>query len=204
MKMNSLIRLIIMATASVLVSSTLALAFPAIATSAVNVRSGPGTSHARIDALSKGERVDASKCKSGWCYVKHTGRDGWVSSSYLSGTSNNSRNNNPDVNFSFGIGPDGPNFNFSIGDPPIRVPSGRACFYDGNNYNGKSICVGSGHVDGAISPPWNNTISSVRLSGGAHVTMCSTWFFGGLCHTFTRSSRSLGFLNNNTSSLKVD
>lgn len=205
MKMNSLMRLMIMAITSVLVSSTLAFAAPMYATSAVNVRSGPGVSHARIDALSKGARVDATRCNSGWCHVTHSGRNGWVSSRYLSKSSNRSSGNNPDVNFSIGMDANGPNFSFSIGNPPLRISSGRACFYESTNYSGKSVCVGAGHVDSAISPPWSNNISSLRLSGGATATLCSSWFFGGYCHTFRGNAHSLGpFLNNNTSSLKVD
>ena len=58
-----------------------ASAAPAVATSALNVRSGPGTSFRVIDTLRPGEQVDVGGCRSGWCYL--TDEDGFVSSAYL-------------------------------------------------------------------------------------------------------------------------
>jgi uncharacterized protein YraI len=60
-----------------------ALAAPAEATSAVNVRTGPGTSYRVIDQLYAGEDVDVHGCRGGWCEVSHSGPDGWVSANYL-------------------------------------------------------------------------------------------------------------------------
>jgi len=55
------------------------------AKSVVNVRSGPGTNFAVVDRLDAGEAVTRGQCTSdgGWCYVNHTGADGWVSASFL-------------------------------------------------------------------------------------------------------------------------
>jgi uncharacterized protein YraI len=60
-----------------------ALAAPAEATSAVNVRTGPGTSYRVVDQLYAGENVDVHGCRGGWCEVSHSGPDGWVSANYL-------------------------------------------------------------------------------------------------------------------------
>ena len=60
-----------------------ASAAPAEATAHVNVRSGPGTSYGVVDVLNPGEDVDVLGCRSGWCYVEHSGPDGYVSSNYL-------------------------------------------------------------------------------------------------------------------------
>lgn len=57
----------------------------AVVTQTVNVRSGPGPDHRVIDRLYRGERVRVERCANQrrWCYVRHRGRDGWVSSRYL-------------------------------------------------------------------------------------------------------------------------
>jgi len=83
-------------------SSQVALAVEAVATSGVNVRSGPGVQYSRIDTLFRHEAVNISECQNNWCYVNHSGPDGWVSAHYLAaanGGSNNSgaQNNNNDA-----------------------------------------------------------------------------------------------------------
>lgn len=59
------------------------LASPGQATASVNVRTGPGTSYPVVDTLYPGEDVDIGRCTGGWCYVRHSGADGWVSGRYL-------------------------------------------------------------------------------------------------------------------------
>ena len=56
-----------------------------VATSPVNVRTGPGTNFSKIDRLDSGERVEVSQCSNDrrWCYVTHDGPDGWVAADYL-------------------------------------------------------------------------------------------------------------------------
>ncbi len=61
-----------------------ALATEATATTALNVRTGPGAGFPVVDTLTPGEVVDVTECQSnGWCYITHPGPDGWVSSTYL-------------------------------------------------------------------------------------------------------------------------
>jgi hypothetical protein len=72
-----------LAALAVLATSAAAMAAPAVATSNVNVRSGPGTGYGVVDALRRGERVDIQYCRGSWCFVERRGPDGWVSSSYL-------------------------------------------------------------------------------------------------------------------------
>ncbi|MCW5722543.1 MAG: SH3 domain-containing protein [Devosia sp.] len=72
-----------LATLAVLATTAAASAAPAFATSNVNVRSGPGTGYAIVDALRRGERVDVQYCRGSWCYVDRRGPSGWVSASYL-------------------------------------------------------------------------------------------------------------------------
>ncbi|HWV19942.1 MAG TPA: SH3 domain-containing protein [Devosia sp.] len=73
-----------LATLAVLATTAAASAAPAIATGNVNVRSGPGTGYAVVDALRRGERVDIQYCRGSWCFVQKRGPDGWVSANYLS------------------------------------------------------------------------------------------------------------------------
>jgi uncharacterized protein YraI len=68
---------------SLLATAATAFAAPAVATSNVNVRSGPGTGYGVVDTLRRGEPVDVRQCQGSWCYVEKSGPDGWVSSSYL-------------------------------------------------------------------------------------------------------------------------
>ena len=67
-----------------LVGTTVAAsAAPAYATSNVNVRSGPGTGYAVVDAIRRGEQVDVQYCRGSWCFIEKSGPDGWVSANYL-------------------------------------------------------------------------------------------------------------------------
>lgn len=73
-----------LATLAVFVTTMAASAAPAVATSNVNVRSGPGTGFRVVDTLVRGQPVDVQYCRGSWCLVEKSGPDGWVSSSYLS------------------------------------------------------------------------------------------------------------------------
>ena len=76
-----------------------ALAASAVATTPVNVRSGPGTSYSVIDTLRRGERVEVAGCLSGWCFVSSRYTDGFVSARYLE-----RRAGSPSINFSINFG----------------------------------------------------------------------------------------------------
>ena len=195
-----------------------AFAAPGQATGNVNVRTGPGTSYARVDTLHRGEAVDISQCRSGWCYVTHSGPDGWVSANYLSrnGGSNwggsSGNNSDPDVGFSFGFGSNGAHFGFSFGNQQPQAPEPnwqqqnqpRACFFTGTHYSGRSICVTGNRTIAYVGDAWNDRVSSVRLYNGASVTMCQNNNYGGYCRTTHRNEAALGpYLNNRISSVRV-
>ena len=57
------------------------------ATTAVNVRSGPGTGHSRIGLLYPGDNVQALSTSNGWTKVSYKGRTGYVASAYLTSSS---------------------------------------------------------------------------------------------------------------------
>ena len=59
----------------------------AVNASALNVRSGAGTSYARVGSLSRGEVVLKLKTSGSWTRILYHGtKTGWVSSQYLSGS----------------------------------------------------------------------------------------------------------------------
>jgi hypothetical protein len=69
--------------AFVLGGTAASLAASASATTDVHVRTGPGTQYGVVDTLFGGENVDVLGCRSGWCQIRHSGPDGWVSANYL-------------------------------------------------------------------------------------------------------------------------
>jgi hypothetical protein len=70
---------------AVVTAITAGAAFAAVATSSVNVRSGPGTGYGILDQLYPGEHVAVTDRAGGWCEVARPGPNGWVSCAYLAG-----------------------------------------------------------------------------------------------------------------------
>src|SRR5699024_1306942 len=59
-------------------------AWDAVATTSLNVRSGPGTQYRVVKVLQRGERVDVEYCRSGWCFLDMGWNgNGWASQNYL-------------------------------------------------------------------------------------------------------------------------
>jgi uncharacterized protein YraI len=87
--------------AAMLVTAGAALAAPGFATANVNVRSGPGSNYSAVDTLRRGEPVQVSGCRSGWCFVEKAGQDGWVSANYLNAARAPSQ---PVIRFQFNFG----------------------------------------------------------------------------------------------------
>ena len=86
-----------------------AMAAQAVATTNVNVRSGPSASYRAVDTLRRNEVVNVTTCRGGWCYVEKAGPDGWVSANYLQkGRGYDGRRPHyapqPSVGFSFSFG----------------------------------------------------------------------------------------------------
>ena len=96
MRTPKVFAVITIAAAGLIASTMAALAVPAVATTAVNVRSGPGVNFAVVDTLFSGEAVDVTECQGGWCYVEHPGPDGWVSGNYLQAVDNGGGNGGGD------------------------------------------------------------------------------------------------------------
>lgn len=90
-----------------LTALTAGAAFAAVATSSVNVRSGPGTGYSVVDVLEPGQPVSIEGRSGGWCAVSKAGPNGWVSCNYLSGASFDGPrrfNQAPSVTLQFGMG----------------------------------------------------------------------------------------------------
>ena len=189
-----------------------ASAAPAVATSTVNVRGGPGTSYGVVDTLRPGESVDVLGCRSGWCYVEKSGPDGYVSSSYLrrsSGGATIEPNFNLSFNFpqgSISIGSGGVSIGVGPGRPDRPPPSGSmpgdVCFYSGANYNGSRFCMDDGDMTPYVGAAWNNRISSIRNPDGLRVTVCDDAGYD-ICRTYRSSARSLGSFDNAISSIRI-
>ena len=52
-------------------------------TDSLNVRSGPGTNYSKIGTLKKGEKVGVISENNGWSKINYSGKEAYVSSSYL-------------------------------------------------------------------------------------------------------------------------
>lgn len=117
-----------LASIGILASTGAVFAVPASATTALNVRSGPGTGFNVLDKLHAGEAVEVTECVSnGWCRIEHNGPDGWVSANYLqapaptppSPTPTPQQPNpgtTPECNFGLVLGANGPSFSIACGD----------------------------------------------------------------------------------------
>ncbi len=195
-----------------------ALAQPGIATSGVNVRSGPGTNFAKLGSLSSGEVVDVQDCQGGWCYVDRQGnkKDGWVAANYLKPVAiqddADEEEEDGDLPFNFGvtIGANGPSISFGVGNQPQQQqpaqpqpqqppPSGdQVCFYTGIQFTGKSACVNVGASSSYLIPGWDDEIESIRIVGKGSVQICRDQNYGGGCivHSSDRSSLHESYANN--------
>lgn len=191
-----------------LAATASAFATPAVATSGVNVRSGPGTSYGVVDTLTPGEDVDVTECVSnGWCHIEHSGPNGWVSSSYLTagGSGGGSSPSKPDCGFGMIMGPSGPSFAIKCGEgdlviappaPPAPVAD-KVCFYKNTGYSGGSFCVSPGAHDNHLPINWDNKISSIKVIGAASVKVCRDANYVGGCKTYGSSKPNLGIMYSN-------
>lgn len=84
-------------------------------------------------------------------------------------------------------------------------PRAGACFYRDSNFRGDYFCVNAGRDYSSLSSDMNNQISSIRLYGGAEVTIFQDNRFNGRSRDFRGDVRNLkddGW-NDRLSSLRV-
>jgi len=186
-----------------------AYAAPGTITTNVNVRSGPGTNYAVVDVAQRGEQVDVQQCRGSWCYITKPGPDGWVSASYLSAGGRRVNPGQPGLSFGFSVGPDGPTFNFGVGQPrpPIVVRPqpqpvfSEVCFYDRTRFRGASTCLEAGDSIRNLGN-WADRISSIDNPDGLRVQVCSETSYRN-CRTYTTSASSLGDFDDYIASVRV-
>jgi uncharacterized protein YraI len=70
---------------ALLLSAGAAAAAPAVVSTDLNMRSGPGTQYGVITTIPGGATVDVDGCTGSWCAVNFNGRSGYASASYLQG-----------------------------------------------------------------------------------------------------------------------
>jgi uncharacterized protein YraI len=214
---------VVVAAVGLMACGSAALAVEAEAISAVNVRTGPGTSYGIVDQLTPGEVVNVTECApTNFCFVERAGPDGWVSATYLTSPEpeeaapeeEEGSGSNPDCSFGFVFGPSGPQMSINCGDapmppapppPPAPEPDDEptACFYTGNGFTGDELCLGVGIRNG-LNATFNNKISSVELSGGARARLCDGPNLTGTCRNVNVDTTPLTpDINNRASSLTV-
>lgn len=198
-----------------LVAAVPAFAYPAQATTALNVRSGPSTGYGVVDVLYQGETVNVTSCSGGWCTITHDGPDGYVSGRYLTNSQPTPPPSSPPPVYSEPAQPqtpqvgfciDAPNFRFGVNcndNQPAPTPA-QVCFYENVNYGGASFCAEPGDRYSTLN--WfNDRISSIRISGVASAVVCEDWYYRGRCARVSNSLRRLGPANNDIiSSIRVD
>jgi len=218
MDIRKITKIAALATMGIVITASSAFAYTAKSSSALNVRSGPGTGYNIVDALYTGEKVNVSKCSKSkkWCYVSHAGPDGWVAAKYLKKVGNNKPKpkptptyDDPTVTFGFQFGSDGSTFTFGFSSddgytkPKPKPRKAKVCFFSHAYFQGKKACVLAGTNDRLLSPKWNDRISSIKIIGDATVTVCKHKNFKGRCRTIDHSVKKLGFrLNDEISSFK--
>jgi len=193
-----------------------ALAVEAVATTWLNVRSGPGSEFAVLTTLAPDKVVDVTECQdNGWCYVVHDGPSGWVSSTYLAAppaAGGGGAAGGDDCRLHLTLTPSGPKLELNCGAAGVTLPlpgtppadpaplvGDQACFYLDVNYGGQEFCYGTGTLN-SLNATFNNRISSVRLMGVAKARLCDTTNLGGPCFTITADTPSLAAAANDTAS----
>lgn len=170
------------------------------------------TSSTIVNEVYEDQIVDVVECRSNRCRLRGIpGPDGWVRQNRLAPLDDEGEPQS-DVPFRFGItiGPGGPSVSIGIGEGagsgsssgPTSGP--RVCFYQHVNYGGARFCMAPGQSRSNFAAiGWNDTVSSIRVYGGAGVQVCQHANFNGACATFNSNQSSLGGLNDQISSAEV-
>lgn len=163
----------------------------AVATTNLNVRSGPGPNNPVVHVLQRGEEVDILRCSNGWCLVESRGPTGWAARNYLRDIIQTGPAPRPPV-----VQPPRP--------PVVQPPVGQSsvCFFDQANFRGRSFCAWPGDSEANLGS-WGDRIVSVRVNGRAAVDICQSRNFRN-CTFFDRDVPSLNrWLANNVGSYRV-
>lgn len=171
----------------------------AITTTNVNMRAGPGTNYAVVAVLHNGDQVFVNRCSRGWC-LSDFGRDrGWISDSFLRqliASPGGGGRPIPD-------NPNRPNININIGAGGVSIGSGRACFFERDNFRGRSFCLRQGESERNLGR-WESRIGSIMIEGRSTTAeICLNRNFGN-CSAFNRNTPILNFtMQQSISSVRV-
>lgn len=78
------------------------------------------------------------------------------------------------------------------------------CFFERRKFKGRSICLTSSETLNELKGRWDNSISSIRVTGEVEVRICEDRGLEGECWKFVGSKRFVGWdWNDRVSSLKV-
>lgn len=174
------------------------------------VRKTPTSNGLVVNNVTEGDEITVTDCQGNYCLVQIPGPDGWLRQDRI-GALDSGGSPNPKIpfNFSFGIGSNGkPSISIGVGNgpkpPPVVVPEAdEVCFYRNANFKGPSFCVEPGDSDD-LTGPWNDSISSIEISGDASVTVCRNAGLSGACADYTSSRATLSStFDNRISSYEV-
>ena len=146
---------------------------------------GPGSAYRVVGELGDETRIRVDRCTYRWCKIHAEGQRGWVARD----------------NVSFGQHPRGP-----LTGPRLDYPSGgTACFFEGHNFTGDSVCAKPGTVvHDLLLFGLDNRYSSIEIVGEGSVTACRDRDFASYCERIVEDQpRILGFLDNNVTSYRV-
>jgi hypothetical protein len=90
------------------------------------------------------------------------------------------------------------------GTSSTSEPRVGACFYVDADYQGERFCVGTGDNQPNVGDRWNDRISSIRIYGGATVTVFQDKDFGGDHQTYSQDVPNLRNWNDRMTSYKVE
>ena len=207
--MTKLVLLAGVAAAALLCTAGIAAAAPnAVVTHDADVHQSNSNGSSVVNDVSDGDEVTVTKCTTSWCYIKIPGPDGWVKKKYLANI-DDSGSPVTDIPFSFSIGPGGPSISFGTPaptPPPPPPAAPKACFFADPNFGGYNACYTPGDSDADMSitgPGYDNAISSIKLTGGAKVKVCTDANYAGSCATFSSDKPFLGGYNDTISSFVV-
>lgn len=215
MNLRKLVAAAALAITGVFAGMSGAFAYEAAATTALNVRSGPGTSFQVIGSLAANQVVNVAECNAGntWCRVEAANVRGWASARYLRPLGSTPPTQptqpprpQPGNQGNVGISINTPGFSFQIGQgnqQPQPQPTGRICFYEDYDYAGRSFCVRNNEQSRSLDNFWNDRVRSARVEGTLSATVCTNANYGGRCAVIDRSIRNLGMLADDISSYYV-
>jgi Bacterial SH3 domain len=132
--------------ALIALSASYTQAAPALATSDVKLRQGPGTNYRIVGTLPGGSTVEVSGCRGRWCTIVWQGRRAYVTAASLAG----------------GTAPGGPGPGLPPGPPPMYPPGAYPLGYEPPpvvDYPGFEFGPRSAHYYGAFGgygPYWPN------------------------------------------------